>query len=1305
MGSYDNRSTTLATELDCPGVRIAVDRGGTFCDFWARIPGREDALVFKLLSNAPDQYEDAPTEGIRRILGIARGKEIPKGALIDLDGVESIRMGTTVATNALLERQGERVALMITKGFHDLLVIGNQARPHLFDLSITKLDVLYETVVEVDERVTVEGFSEDPDPLPIDVSSDVGLVEGLTGEAIRILKRPDLDAVTKDLHRLWKEGYRDIALALLHSYAYPNHEAAIAKIARSMGFNVSVSSELQPMIKIVPRAQSATADAYLSPVITRYLNSFRTSFKGHLLDKNANKFLLCQSDGGLTPINAFTGLRAILSGPAGGVIGCAKTCFDHESRTPILGFDMGGTSTDVSRFSGEFEHVFETTTAQVTIQTPQLDVQTVAAGGGSRLFYSNGLFVVGPESAGADPGPACYAKGGPLTITDANFFLGRILPDYFARPLDMAVVEKRFLELTTEINSQRQDVLTPEQVAMGFLQVANAAMTRPIRSLSEGRGFETSSHHLVCFGGAGGQHATAMARDLGIKRVIIHRYSSILSAYGMALADVVVDLQEPESVVFSSAAAQRIQGRLEVLKERAIGQLVSQGFPADRITCESYLNMRYRGSDSSLMIQSSPDQGFDTTFITRHRREFGFDQPREILVDDIRVRGIGKGTDLPTASPFSELNQIQGSSIPTPALGDEFVRKVYFEKQGWVDARIYHLNTTPKGTRLRGPALVVDETQTIVLDPDSQASILSEHVVIELLDTKDADIGIEEIDPIRLSVFGHRFMSVAEQMGETLRKTSISTNIKERLDYSCAVFDASGRLVANAPHIPGHLGSMSYAIRYQAERYAKGELKPGDVLLANHPCAGGTHLPDLTVITPVFDDDDHPNDILFFVANRGHHADIGGMAAGSMPPNSTELWQEGAAIESFKLVNQGVFDEEGLIHLLFEAPGKYPGCSGTRTLKDNIADLKAGIAANQRGINLIHGLIHEYTWPVVEFYMDGIQKNAENTIRALLKVFSKRFRGRPLRAVDHLDDGTALVLNITIDPQDGSAKFDFTGTGPEAWNNLNAPPAIMFSGIMYCLRTMVAADIPLNQGCLTPIEVICPPNSILKPNLKAATVGSNVETSQRIVDVIYKAFRVAGASQGTCNNLTFGYGGTDDEGRVVKGFGYYETIAGGSGAGADWDGQHGVHTHITNTRMTDPETLEKRYPVLLREFSIRAGSGGAGRHRGGDGCVRDIEIRRPMQVSILSERRVIAPYGMAGGEEGARGINLWVRNDPDDRSTRTISLGGKASVDMNVGDRIVVLTPGGGGYGVSPDKVAEPELETEFTIKDRVRLF
>ncbi|KAI0015436.1 hydantoinase [Xylariomycetidae sp. FL0641] len=1276
------------------GIRIAIDRGGTFCDFWAHIPGEQDDVVFKLLSVCPDEYDDAPTEGIRQILERATGQSVPRGTPLDLSPVESIRMGTTVATNALLERKGERTALLITRGFRDLLLIGNQSRPKLFDLAVRKLGKLYETVVEVDERVTAEGFSEDPEPEPIDVDSDPALVTGLTGEPLRILQKPDLEAVKLDLQKLWDDGYRSLAVALMHSYNFPDHELAIGKIAEEMGFKVSLSSQLQSMIKIVPRAQSSVADAYLSPITANYLESFRKGFKGELRDDHSNKLLLSQSHGGLVKFTEFTGLNAILSGPAGGVVGYAKTCYDPADGTPVLGFDMGGTSTDVSRYGGALEHVFESTTAEISIQCPQLDVNTVAAGGGSILFWSNGLFKVGPESAGAYPGPACYGNGGPLTITDANCFLGRILPETFPRKLDLQRVQKEFMKLTEQVNAEKHgdDRLTPEEVAMGFIEVANATMARPIRSLSEGRGFETGAHNLASFGGAGGQHAVAIARDLGIRRVLIHRLSSILSAFGMALADVVVEKQEPEAAAYDAESSARIEERFKSMTQKAANDLALQGIPAHRVAHEYFLNMRYKGSDTALMIPKPENGDFAAGFVDRHHREFGFSQPRDILVDDVRVRSVGKAMDVPISSAFDQLGD--SDSFPVvEASKAKSTQKVYFQTTKWTDTAIFHINSIPKKSKIRGPAVAVDATQTIIIEEDAEAIVLDEHIVLDLVSTKQKAVGTDEVDPIQLSVFGHRFMSVAEQMGRTLQKTSISTNIKERLDYSCAIFSPDGGLVANAPHIPGHLGSMSTAIRYQAEKYAPDGLKPGDVILSNHPCSGGTHLPDLTVTTPVFDDNENPTEILFFAANRGHHADIGGILAGSMPPNSTELWQEGAAIESFKMVKEGVFDEEGLINELYVKPGQYPGCSGTRTLKDNIADLKASVAANNRGIHLIQALVKEYTWPVVKFYMQAIQKNAEESVRTLLKGFSKRFQGHPLKAVDYLDDGTPLALKVTINGEDGSAKFDFTGTGPEAFNNLNTPSAVMFSGIIYCLRCMVSSDIPLNQGCLAPIEVYCPPNTILSPSLKAATVGSNVETSQRIVDLIFKAFRAAAASQGTCNNLTFGYGGTDASGNVTKGFGYYETIAGGAGAGPTWDGQSGVHTNITNTRITDPETFEKRYPVLLKEFSIRAGTGGAGRRRGGDGCVRDIALRRPMQVSILSERRVVAPYGMAGGAPGARGVNLWIRRDPEDGFERTISLGGRATTMMNAGDRVIIMTPGGGGYGADPD--AEKEFVPE----------
>ncbi|KAF7547915.1 hypothetical protein G7046_g8858 [Stylonectria norvegica] len=1307
---------------DYRGIRIAIDRGGTFCDFWASVPGQKDDIVFKLLSVSPEEYPDAPTEGIRQILEQATGKVFPRGEPIALDDVESIRMGTTVATNALLERKGRRVALVTTQGFRDLLVIGTQARPHIFDLSVEKLDQLYEKVLEVNERVTFEAATEDPNSPPIDMN-DSSLTKCVTGEVIRILQMPDLDAIQKDLQSLWDEGFRDLAIAFMHSYAYPDHELAVADLARSMGFRMAVSCQLQPSIKVVTRAQSAAADAYLSPITTEYLDSFAKGFRGEFKDEHGNKLLISQSDGGLTTFSKFTGLRAILSGPAGGVVGFSRTCYDAEEGTPAIGFDMGGTSTDVSRYGGSLEYVFESTVAEVTIQSPQLDINTVAAGGGSILAWRNGLFNVGPESAGANPGPACYGKGGPLTVTDANQFLGRIVPTFFPRPLDVEAVKAKFETLAAEINAERSTAspITPEEVAMGFISVANAAMTRPIRALSEGRGYETAAHNLASFGGAGGQHAVAIARDLGISRILIHKYSSILSAYGMALADVVVEMQEPTSMIFHTQPTTEatLQQRFAKLKRKVSEALKSQGLGSNVIDYEYYLNMRYEGTDTALMTaepERKTGKTFADAFTERHQREFGFTQEREIRIDDIRVKGIGRSSETAVASPFVELKNI--NPILTNKTSESC--KVYFENEGWRHTPVYFLGDLQSGYQIDGPAMILDKTQTIVLDPASRATILHEYVVVDLLDLNKKKADTNVVDPILLSVFGHRFMSVAEQvsnftsrnlntavvMGQTLQKTSVSTNIKERLDYSCAVFSSVGGLVANAPHIPGHLGSMSTAIAYQANRYPKGQLKRGDVLLSNHPMAGGTHLPDLTVTTPVFaDGGEDENEILFFAASRGHHADIGGITAGSMPPNSTELWQEGAAVESFKMVNQGVFDEEGLTKILFDDPARYEGCSGTRNLEDNIADLKAAVAANERGIQLIQSLIREYTWPVVQFYMEAIQANAEAAVRTLLKDFAKRFQGNDLWAIDYMDDGSPLELRVNIDEEHGSALFDFTGSGLEALNNLNTPIAVTVSAIIYCLRCMLLVDIPLNQGCLAPIKVVCPENSILAPNLKAATVASNTETSQRLIDLIFKAFQVCGASQGTSNNLTFGYGGKDADGNVTRGFGYYESIGGGSGAGADWEGQSGSHVHFTNTRMTDPETLERRYPVILREFSIRTGSGGAGLHRGGDGLVRDIEFRRAMEVNVLSERRVYAPYGMAGGQPAKRGLNLWVRHYEDEgpEATRTINMGGKAKAFMNKGDRIIVMTPGGGGYGRDPNEVERFRLEKQFTLFDKGR--
>lgn len=1041
--------------MSSQGIRIAIDRGGTFTDAWAEVPGRQEHIVFKILSVCPDEYDDAPTECIRQILEIALDTTIPKGSLLDLAPIESIRMGTTVATNALLERKGDRVAFLATKGFRDVLLIGNQARPDLFDLSVRRLKQLYETVVEIDERVTIEGASEAPSDGPIDVSSDPALVVGQTGEVVRVMKKPDLEAVRADLEELKAQGFKNLAIGLMHSYTYPDHELQVTKLAEEMGFKVSASSVLQSMAKYVPRSQSAVADAYLTPMTFAYLDGFRKNFKGQLEDESANKLLICQSDGGLTSWSKFTGLRGVLSGPAGGVVGLSRTCYDDADGTPVLGFDMGGTSTDVARYSGALEHIFENTLAEVTIQTPQLDINTVAAGGGSILSWENGLLKVGPSSAGANPGPACYGRGGPLTVTDANFLLGRIIPDFFPRRLDRDVVGDKFAALTEIVNKEKEggEPFTPETLALGFLAIANATMTRPIRTLSEGRGYGASSHNLGSFGGAGGQHAVFIARDLGIKRAIIPCYSSILSAYGMALADVVVENQEPSALTFSEEVVPEIKARLESLSSKGAQGLESQGFDAKTTEHEYFLNMRYQGSDTSLMIPVSENVGdAGVAFTARHTQEFGFSQSRNILIDDVRVRSVGKSRVLNISSPFEELKKYQSDGL-TPVPTPIFSRKIFFENHGWTETPVYELRSMSPGVHITGPAMIIDKTQTIVVDHLSKGVILPEHVILEVDKAEKQNVATETVDPVTLSVFGHRFMTVAEQMGHTMEKTSISVNIKERLDYSCAIFSADGGLVANAPHVPSHLGSMSTAIAYQAQRYKAGELKPGDVIISNHPQAGGTHLPDITTITPVFDDEENPKEIIFFVANRGHHADIGGIVPGSMPPNSTELWQEGAAIESFKMINEGAFDEAGLIKRLYDEPASFPGCSGTRTLTENIADLKAAVASNQKGIELIRALIKEFTWPVVQLYMHAIQDNAAQSVRDLLKQFAAKHEGGVLEATEYNDDGIPFKLKVTINKDTGDAVFDFTGTGPEHSGNLNAPPTCSYSVIMVSLQS------------------------------------------------------------------------------------------------------------------------------------------------------------------------------------------------------------------------------------------------------------
>ena len=1279
--------------------RFSIDRGGTFTDVYAEVPGESGFRVVKLLSEDPQNYPDAPREGMRRILEAVTGETFPKESF-NADKIEWIRMGTTVATNALLERKGAKTTLVTTKGFRDLLQIGNQSRPKIFDLEISKLDLLYEEVVEVDERVRIVREDEKSSH-----NSGLEIVEGTTGEKFAVLAKPDLAVVRQELNAVFEKGIRAVAVVFLHAYAFPEHERQIGVIAREIGFEqISLSHEVMPMVKMVARGDTTTVDAYLTPHIRNYLQSFRSGFSDNL---KKTQLLFMQSDGGLTDSGKFKGSNAILSGPAGGVVGYAVTT---DLGQPVIGFDMGGTSTDVSRYGDDYELVHETETAGVRIQAPQMHIKTVAAGGGSRLFFRNGLFEVGPESAGAHPGPVCYRKEGYLAVTDANLVLGRLHPQYFPKifgpneneALDLDASRNAFEKITAEINEYSKERELPEmsleEVALGFLRVANEVMVRPIREISVMRGFDIKEHALACFGGAGGQHACSIARELGISKIFIHRFSGILSAYGMGLADIVVEKQEPSAHVLpenkENDVFKNLLKNLEKLSSDAKTELLAQGYKAEQIEIKRYLNLRYQGTDTALMI-SEPDEvlNYDTgntncelgisessselqknttkfpdyvsAFRQTYLREFGFDLTgREIIVDDLRVRAVAKSPGL-QKYPLAKKDGTPGAVEQT---------KCYFmsESSGcgaWQETPIYRLENLGAGQQLRGPVIVMQNTSTILVEPGCSAEITEYGDVVLSVETRTfREIGTQA-DPVQVSIFGNLFMSIAEQMGRTLQRTAISTNIKERHDFSCAIFDETGGLVANAPHQPVHLGAMSEAVRQQVKLQGK-TLKVGDVLLTNHPIAGGSHLPDITVVTPVWQN----GEAIFYIASRGHHADIGGISPGSMPPFSRTLKEEGACIKTFKLVENGIFNEAGITELLL-APGKItrkPGetaISGTRLLSDNLSDLKAQVAANQRGVDLLLEMVEHYSLEVVQAYMHHIQTNAEEAVRSMLKALSVReglAEVDTVKANDFLDDGSEIVLLLTIDHREGSAIFDFTGTGPEIWGNLNAPRAVTQSAILYSLRCLIDQEIPLNQGCLNPIQVIIEDGSLLAPSENAAVVGGNVLTSQRITDVILKAFRACAASQGCMNNFTFGN----------ENFGYYETIGGGAGAGPHWHGQSGVHTHMTNTRITDPEILERRYPVMLREFSVRKNSGGSGKFIGGDGLVREVEFLEPLNAAILSERRVHQPYGLNSGEPGKSGLNLFFRKDGT-----ILFLGGKNEIHAETGDRIRIETPGGGGYG------------------------
>ncbi len=1263
-------------------VKFCIDRGGTFTDVYAevpdaRAPGGVGFVTLKLLSEDPRNYASAPREGIRRVLERVHGRKIGRDEKVPTSRIDWIRMGTTVGTNALLERKGAATALVTTRGFGDLLAIGNQARPDIFDLAIERPGALYERVVEVDERVRVLREGE---------RARGASATGSTGETVDILQPLDVETLRPRLQALLDDGITSISVVLLHSYTFAEHERAIGDLAREMGFeHVALSSALVPMVRAVPRGHTGSVDAYLTPCIRTYIDSFLDGFDEGLRDV---KVSFMQSDGGLTPADSFSGYQAILSGPAGGVVGFALTTSaalrddGDDGRTPIIGFDMGGTSTDVSRYDprGGYEQVTETTTAGVTVQAPQLDITTVAAGGGSALTFRSGTFYVGPESVGSQPGPVCYRKGGALAVTDANLVLGRILPEYFPKifgpkedePLDYESSYQAFDEIKTRINAETGENLTTEEVAMGFLRVANEAMCRPIREITESKGYEISSHVLAAFGGAGPQHACAIARDLGMSTVFVHRFCGILSAYGMGLADVVAESQTACAATYDDPEGlKRVLEDMAVLKTRVTDQLTANGqFDESAVRCECFLNLRYDGSDTSMMVPEPSDGDYAKAFRERFVREYGFDlKDRALLIDDVRVRGVANNTLL-TRLPIS---CCQPGEEPRP----DAKTRVYFDKLGWCDTPVYRFDSLLGGMTITGPAIIMNGTSTCVIEPTCVGEIttygdLKITVPSAKGDDKPRHADYSKPDAILISIFSNRFMGIAERMGRTLQRTSVSTNIKERLDFSCAIFGPDGGLVANAPHVPVHLGAMSSTVSWQLDHWGFEGLCEGDVLVTNHPRAGGSHLPDITVVTPVFRD----GEIVFFVASRGHHADVGGATPGSMPPFSKTIADEGAAIKSFKLVDRGVYQEAGITKLLTEPE---TGSRGTRKLADNLSDLSAQVAANQRGISLLNELIDECGLNQVQAYMNHVQDNAELAVRDMLKATAEsvaRDAGRlgasvrgdtvTLRAVDKMDDGSEICLTLTLDKSEGTADFDFTGTSSEVGGNWNAPTAVTNAAVIYSIRCLVKQEIPLNQGCLKPVTITVPEGSFLSPSENAAVVGGNVLTSQRITDVCLAAFGACANAQGCMNNLTFG----DDS------FGYYETIGGGAGAGPDFDGASAVQCHMTNTRITDPEILERRYPVLLREFSIRRDSGGDGHTRGGDGIVRRLEFLKDITVSALSERRVFAPKGLAGGEDGARGENTLER-----ASGEIVDLGGKNSVAVSDGDVLTLKTPGGGGYG------------------------
>ncbi|MCJ9750293.1 hydantoinase B/oxoprolinase family protein [Neorhizobium sp. BETTINA12A] len=1196
-----------------------IDRGGTFTDIVGRKP--DGSLVaHKVLSENPEAYRDAAVQGIRELLGV------PAGTAIPADAIGAVKMGTTVATNALLERKGERTLLVTTRGFRDALAIGYQARADIFAKKIIKPELLYKHVVEVDERVRADGTIE---------------------------AAPDAATIRAQLQEQYDAGFRAVAIVLMHAYRYPAHEQLVAGIAREIGFTqVSVSHEVSPLIKLVGRGDTTVVDAYLSPILRRYVEQVAGELGTGLdvADKQGAQLMFMQSSGGLTAARLFQGKDAILSGPAGGVVGAVETS-RLAGFNRMIGFDMGGTSTDVSHYDGELERSFETEVAGVRMRAPMMSIHTVAAGGGSILHFENGRFRVGPDSAGANPGPKAYRRGGPLTVTDANVMLGKLSPKLFPaifgpnrdQPLDADAVRSAFEDMAKVIGDGR----SPEEVADGFLAIAVENMANAVKKISVQRGYDVTHYVLTCFGGAGGQHACLTADALGISTVMIHPFSGILSAYGMGLADIRATRQRTVSHELT-AALETLEATQDELTASVLEEMASQGVSRADTEVLHRAHLRYQGTDTTLPVTVTDAADMTVAFETAHRKQFGFIfENREIIFEAYEVEAIGGGAD--SDEPEFELDD----SAPTAAEQTKF-----FSGGAWREAPVYRRAEIKPGSRANGPCLIVEPHQTIVVEDGWAFEITGlNHVVLKRVAelSRAKPIGTQA-DPVLLEVFNNLFMSIAEQMGVTLQNTASSVNIKERLDFSCAVFDADGALVANAPHMPVHLGSMDRSVESVIAQN-HGRIRPGDVFALNAPYNGGTHLPDITVVTPVFDSEGRH--ILFYVASRGHHADVGGTAPGSMTPLATTVDEEGVLFDNVLLVDRGRFDEAGITDLLSNHP--YPA----RNVAQNVADLRAQIAANEKGVHEMRKMIAQFGLDVVRAYMGHVQDNAEESVRRVIEKLGDSEFTYPT------DQGSVIQVKITVDKAKREATVDFTGTSPQKKNNFNAPEPVTRAAVLYVFRVMVESSIPMNAGCLRPIRIIVPEGSMLKPQYPAAVVAGNVETSQHVTNALFGALGAMAASQGSMNNLTFGNAT----------YQYYETLCSGSPAGVfndgtGFEGTDAVHVHMTNSRLTDPEILETRYPVLLEDFHIRDNSGGRGRFSAGNGTKRTIRFLEKMDCAILSSHRTIKPHGLEGGETGELGKTTVRRLDGT-----LEELGGCAQTIIEAGEAVTVQTPTAGGYG------------------------